>query len=463
MEITLPADTENDAVGNFTLKATDALGSTQATAKVTAVAPVITPESPINVEIDEDGSISNDDVTLDATNSADCGTLTWSISSAASNGTASVDPETGGSTNVNYTPDADYNGTDSFVVKVVDDLGGEDTVTINVTIDAVNDAPTDITLSNSSVAENQPAGTAVGTLSSTDVDSAVFTYSLEDADVNCSGTDNTSFGIDDDELDTAAVFDYEGQNSYTICVRTTDKGGLTFDKSFTIDVTNVNEAPVLATPLDDQNVSAYQDYAFTLPGTAFTDEDGDTLTYTATLDDDSALPAWVSFDPATRTFSGTAPDLATLPITIKVTATDPSNASAEDTFTLTVEAGTTHWTLTITPGKNIVNQTMGTVTAQLVDANGNVLTTYNGPVTIRLHEGSILPASITNLPTHLHGTTTVDAVNGLATFTNLWIDQPGSTYRFIAVAGGFDSNYSNVFTVWQLYWFPLIFQSGSPS
>ena len=38
----------------------------------------------------------------------------------------------------------------------------------------------------------------------------------------------------------------------------------------------------------------------------FADTDtGDTLTYTATKSDDSELPSWLSFDAATRTFSGT--------------------------------------------------------------------------------------------------------------------------------------------------------------
>ena len=72
---------------------------------------------------------------------------------------------------------------------------------------------------------------------------------------------------------------------------------------------------------------------------AFTDPEGDTLTYAATLDDNSAFPAWLTFNSTTRTFSGTPlePDTpATL--TIRVTATDdgepPESGSA--TFTLKV-------------------------------------------------------------------------------------------------------------------------------
>ncbi|WP_346915325.1 cadherin-like domain-containing protein [uncultured Roseibium sp.] len=40
-----------------------------------------------------------------------------------------------------YTPDADFNGSDSFDVEISDGNGGTDTVTIDITVDPVNDAP----------------------------------------------------------------------------------------------------------------------------------------------------------------------------------------------------------------------------------------------------------------------------------------------------------------------------------
>ena len=107
----------------------------------------------------------------------------------------------------------------------------------------VNQAPTNITLSNASVAENQPLGTAVGTFSSTDPDTGnTFTYSL----VSGSGsTDNASFAIVGNTLKTAAIFNYETKNSYSIRVRTTDQGGLWYEKAFTISVTDVAEAMIV--------------------------------------------------------------------------------------------------------------------------------------------------------------------------------------------------------------------------
>jgi hypothetical protein len=98
-----------------------------------------------------------------------------------------------------------------------------------------------------------------------------------------------------------------------------------------------NSAPVLESPLPD--VEALEDAALThtIPADAFADPDsGDELTYSATLEDGSDLPTWLSFDAATRTFSGMPlqADVGTIGITI--TATDGGGLSADDTFALTV-------------------------------------------------------------------------------------------------------------------------------
>jgi hypothetical protein len=76
-----------------------------------------------------------------------------------------------------------------------------------------------------------------------------------------------------------------------------------------------------------------------VPANTFTDVDapyGDTLTYTATLASGAALPSWLSFNTATRTFSGTPTNADVGAIDVKVTATDGSNAFASDEFRLTV-------------------------------------------------------------------------------------------------------------------------------
>ncbi|WP_420629758.1 Ig-like domain-containing protein [Candidatus Leptofilum sp.] len=102
--------------------------------------PVITEGTTISVTMDEDGSPTPFNLTLNATD-PDADTITWSIQSGASNGTASVSG-TGTSKTVNYTPTTNYNGSDSFMVRITDGQGGVDAITVNVTIDPINDDPT---------------------------------------------------------------------------------------------------------------------------------------------------------------------------------------------------------------------------------------------------------------------------------------------------------------------------------
>jgi len=108
-----------------------------------------------------------------------------------------------------------------------------------VTVLDINESPTDMVLSATSVSENMPQNTVVGTLSTVDPDEENhFSYSLEPG-----GVDNASFTIVADVLRTATSFNYEAKRSYSIVVRTADQGGLSFSKNFTITVLDANDPP----------------------------------------------------------------------------------------------------------------------------------------------------------------------------------------------------------------------------
>jgi len=114
-----------------------------------------------------------------------------------------------------------------------------DPTTISVT--GGNGAPTDIGISASSVNENVAANSTVGTLSSTDPDAGdTFTYTLV---AGTGSTDNAAFNISGSNLRISASPDFETKSSYSVRVRSTDAGGLSFEKAFTITVNNVNEVP----------------------------------------------------------------------------------------------------------------------------------------------------------------------------------------------------------------------------
>lgn len=131
--------------------------------------------------------------------------------------------------------------------------GIADNTTLNFTTLVPNSAPTDITLSNSSVNENQPVSTVVGSFSTIDADNGqTFTYALV---AGTGDTDNSAFQIVGNQLRTNAVFNFETKSTYTVRVQTTDSGtpNLSFQKAFTITVTNLNE--LAATVTAQANVS----------------------------------------------------------------------------------------------------------------------------------------------------------------------------------------------------------------
>ena len=108
----------------------------------------------------------------------------------------------------------------------------------------VSGAPTDITLAQNTLYENQAIGTLAGTISSASQDpNTTFTYSLVSG---TGGADNALFSISGDKVLTAAALDYEQKANYSILVRSTTQYGFSLDKQFTITINDVNEAPTLA-------------------------------------------------------------------------------------------------------------------------------------------------------------------------------------------------------------------------
>jgi Ca2+-binding RTX toxin-like protein len=96
-----------------------------------------------------------------------------------------------------------------------------------------------------------------------------------------------------------------------------------------------NQAPVANDP-PPVPVDEAVPLAFTLPAGTFVDPEGDGLALTARLTDGAPLPAWLTFDAATQSFSGTAPLDAGGSYGVTVTATDPLGASAQSAFALEV-------------------------------------------------------------------------------------------------------------------------------
>jgi len=128
--------------------------------------------------------------------------------------------------------------------------------------------------------------------------------------------------------------------------------GGTVTETFDIVIANTNDAPTIAFPIADQSATENTAFNFTVGANVFADQDvGDTLTYSAQLAGGAPLPAWLSFNPATRSFSGTpaAGDIGN--ITVLVTASDSSGGSISDSFNLVIN-NTNDAPVLVTPPAN---------------------------------------------------------------------------------------------------------------
>jgi Cadherin domain len=211
----------------------------------------------------------------------------------------------------------------SILVRVADAGGLSYSEAMTVNVANVNEAPSGLGLVGRTVLENKPAGTVVGVLGTTDGDIGnTFTYALVEGE---GATDNAAFSILGNQLKTARRFGYEVKNAYTIRVRVTDQGGLSYEKAFTIRVTDVNEAPTAIT-LSNSSL-AENNLAGALVGRlAAVDPDAASTTFTSAITY-SLVPGIGSTDNAAFAIVGT-----------RLNATGAFNYEAKSTYALRVRA-----------------------------------------------------------------------------------------------------------------------------
>lgn len=165
---------------------------------------------------------------------------------------------------------------------------------INLGTASSNQAPTGLNLSSNRVAENLPAGATVGLFSSVDVNAGdTFRYTLV---AGAGSTDNASFSIVGNTLSTDAQFNFENKSSYSVRVRTTDAGGLFFEKVFTISVTDVAEAPTSLT-ISESSIVEESPVGTVIGSLMTSDPDrGESFTYTFATGSGSADNANFTLD-----------------------------------------------------------------------------------------------------------------------------------------------------------------------
>ncbi|OLT61455.1 cadherin repeat domain-containing protein [Moorena bouillonii] len=135
--------------------------------------------------------------------------------------------------------DFDNNSSHDLKIRTTDSGGKSYDKTFSIQVQNQNNAPTDINLSSNSVKEFSNNGTTIATLTTNDVDAGDHhKYKLlHDA--------KGRFKIDGNQLKVknGHLLDFDENSSHDLKIRTTDSGGKSYDKTFTIDVLNQNNAP----------------------------------------------------------------------------------------------------------------------------------------------------------------------------------------------------------------------------
>ncbi|HYD38481.1 MAG TPA: cadherin domain-containing protein, partial [Allosphingosinicella sp.] len=202
-----------------------------------------------------------------------------------------------------------------------------------------NEAPYDLVLDDDSVDENMPAGSLVGTVSADDPDPEdALAYTLVDDAGGLFALDPSTGA-----LTTTASLDHEAAASYEIVIRATDPDGLSVERTVTINVGDVNEAPVAAADsvAVDEDATTPNLWSLLL-GNDGDPDDGDALSI-ASVDGTGTLGSLV-FDSSTQSLRYVADDDAfdalapgqTVVDTFTYTVTDSDGLTSTATVSVTV-------------------------------------------------------------------------------------------------------------------------------
>ena len=275
--------------------------------------------------------------------------LTWTIVAGPSNGVLS-----GTAPNLTYTPNANFNGPDSFTFRANDGSADSNVATFSITVAPVNDAPV---ATNGSASTNEDVAVAA-TASATDVDGDALTYTIVTGPTN-----GTLSGTGPNWTYTPAA-NYFGPDSFTFTA--TDGTATSNTATFSLTVVSVNDAPVAAA------------------GSASTNEDTAVATTLSATDVENDALTWtIVANPSNGVLSGTAPNL---------TYTPNADFNGSDSFTFRANDGSADsnvatFSITVAPindapvasdGSATTNEdTAVAATLSVVDVDGNPLTLHH--------------------------------------------------------------------------------------
>ncbi|WP_404333516.1 tandem-95 repeat protein [Sphingomonas sp. MMS12-HWE2-04] len=227
------------------------------------------------------------------------------------------------------TPDANANGGAWFDYEITDSSGATAVTRVSVTIAAVNDAPAIGLLPVLTGVEDQPFSATLPSGLVNDADGDALVIELR----GVGGGALPDWLHFDRQTRTLAGQPPADFNGSLVLELVAADGSIETVRQVLVSIAPINDAPVVGTAL--ANLTATEDaaFSFALATSAFSDIDGDALSFAVTLGDGGALPEWLHFDGTT--ISGQAPADFNGRVSLLVTASD-GTLSVSDVFDLIV-------------------------------------------------------------------------------------------------------------------------------
>jgi large repetitive protein len=281
------------------------------------------------------------------------------VSASAVNGTVAINADG----TLRYTPNANFNGTDTITYTISDGQGGTATAKVVVTVGAVNDPPVPVGTLPARTNFDGTSGISVATAGGfSDVDNAALAYSVTGLPAGLSI--NAATGVISGTIDRSAS--QVGGGVYSIVVTARDAGGLTASQTFTWTV--INPAPVAG----NDTASTNEDTPVTIAVLANdSDPDADPLTVIAATAANGGVVinanGTLTYTPRAN-FNGTD--------TITYTISDGQGGTSAATVTITVVAVNDAPIATaIAPRANLDGATVSVpVAGNFSDVDGDTLT-----------------------------------------------------------------------------------------